>query len=652
MQDFVHCFLLFSKLVSKKKYKLLLLSFFSIVLVNAQDKESDLRRNLESKIDSVRLNSYYKLGKFYAETTGKGDSAIYYGDKAIQYSKTKNNTDDVIGGFSLKGYGYAVNKDFKSAKTYLEQGLVLAKKQNNKKRLSEIYTRLAAVHENLDQPVESIEHYIESIKYADEIKDLRILALSYYGVSVIYSKQDQFDKQLNYLRNAIELCSNGNLNASTRNIILSSASQQFSALSRREGYAHYKDSSLVYAVKALEVSKDHGLVQSIPSNLLSISIHYLNLGLVDQSLQYATDALSYSKTMKEDTKLNLFQILAHIYRAKNEKQECYIFLDSLNSLSLKDKPYYGSIISKYRHYTFKFFEDHDLAYKALDEYFQFENQKKEVEQNKTINELETKYQVQLKENKIKKLTYWLIASIAIGLLGFLIYYIHRLRVSRRKNSLLKEAIKQQIAFEKELVNVRNNIAQDFHDDLGNKLARISLLTALVEDELTDANESIKDRISRVKEDSVSLYVGTKDFIFSLKPDSDKLEELVTYLIDFGEDFFQDASLKFIVSKQVDENVKLPHYWTKQLIFIFKEAMTNALKHANATEIKLHFECRNNNLKVTCQDNGKGFVQENSTAKNGLFNMKTRAEKIGGLLQIISEEGKGTTISFHGEISKK
>mgnify|MGYP000701745493 CR=1 FL=1 len=75
--------------------------------------------------------------------------------------------------------------------------------------------------------------------------------------------------------------------------------------------------------------------------------------------------------MKEATKLNLYQILAHTYRVKNIKEKCYSFLDSLNGLSLKEKPYYGSIISKYRHSTYKYFEDHDLAYSALDEYFQF-----------------------------------------------------------------------------------------------------------------------------------------------------------------------------------------------------------------------------------------------------------------------------------------
>ena len=413
----------------------------------------------------------------------------------------------------------------------------------------------------------------------------------------------------------------------------------------------YTDSSFIYAQKALEISKKNNLVQRIPSDLLGISLKYANKGEYDASLTYLNEALQYTNTMREDTKLNLFQILAYIYRGKADKEMCYTYLDSLNNLTIKNQPHYGAIISKYSHITYKYFKDHDLAYKALDDYFEFERKKREVEQNKTINELETKYKTALKDTQIRKLWIFLIIALAIIFLGGLILKWIQLRKTREKNVALKEAIKQQIALEKELINVRQNIAQDFHDDLGNKLARISLLTALVEDELTDVNESIKDRIAKVKEDSVSLYVGTKDFIFSLKPDSDELEELVTYLTDFGEDFFQDASLKFIVNKQVDENVKLPHYWTTQLIFIFKEAMTNVLKHANATEIKLHFECQKNNLKVTCQDNGKGFSKENNATKNGLYNMKTRAEKIGGLLKIISEEGKGTTISFQGVIKK-
>ena len=111
------------------------------------------------------------------------------------------------------------------------------------------------------------------------------------------------------------------------------ASQQFSALSNKQNYDHYKDSSLVYAERALRVSKDYNLIQSIPSNLLSISIHYLNTGKLDKSLKYSSQALDYVDTMKEGTKLNLYQILAHTYRVSEEREKCYRYIDSLNNLN-------------------------------------------------------------------------------------------------------------------------------------------------------------------------------------------------------------------------------------------------------------------------------------------------------------------------------
>lgn len=237
--------------------------------------------------------------------------------------------------------------------------------------------------------------------------------------------------------------------------------------------------------------------------------------------------------------------------------------------------------------------------------------------------------------------------IAIAILSFLFIFLilNQLKSVKKRNLNLKSAIEKQKKLEEELSKVRENIAQDFHDDFGNKLARISLLSNLAANDSSFDNEKVKEKIAQIESDANYLYKGTRDFIFSLNSESDNLEQLVTYLSDFGEDLFYDSGKRFVINKQLVSDTKLPYYWSKQLIFIFKEALTNAYKHSDGTNVTLNFVYLNSVLTICCIDNGKGFTFiQKKNGSNGLNNMKKRAEKIGGTLSITFDNNE-TSIIF-------
>lgn len=273
------------------------------------------------------------------------------------------------------------------------------------------------------------------------------------------------------------------------------------------------------------------------------------------------------------------------------------------------------------------------------------------QRSKVVNELETKYQTELKDAQIRRLTIQLTLAL-LGLISILfIGALFRLKQSRKQNTALKLAFDRQIQLEKELSDVRDEIAQDFHDDLGNRLARISILSNLISGEASIKDTKVKSKIKQITEDANSIYRGTRDFVFSLKSNSDYIEEIATYLSDFGEDFFDKTNIKFTVAKNITENKKLPNYWSKQLIFIFKEALTNTLKHSQAKSVSLSFKYHENQLTANCKDDGKGMNNEDINSHNGLLNMERRANKIGGKLLIETDIDKGTTITFVGKIAE-
>jgi len=84
---------------------------------------------------------------------------------------------------------------------------------------------------------------------------------------------------------------------------------------------------------------------------------------------------------------------------------------------------------------------------------------------------------------------------------------------------------------------------------------------------------------------------------------------------------------------------------KGLLLIFKEAVNNIAKHAEATYVKIVCELSGEDLLLTITDNGKGFKTETAERGHGLRNMTKRAEEIGAKLSIRSLPGGGTTIEI-------
>ena len=78
-------------------------------------------------------------------------------------------------------------------------------------------------------------------------------------------------------------------------------------------------------------------------------------------------------------------------------------------------------------------------------------------------------------------------------------------------------------------------------------------------------------------------------------------------------------------------------------------MNNILKYAECKNVLFKIEMNNNCLKIILSDDGKGFEMENETNGYGLNNIRKRAEKIKGDIQIISVQEKGTQIIFSSNI---
>ncbi len=126
------------------------------------------------------------------------------------------------------------------------------------------------------------------------------------------------------------------------------------------------------------------------------------------------------------------------------------------------------------------------------------------------------------------------------------------------------------------------------------------------------------------------------------------------LKDFGDEVFDGSEIKFWVNEP-DENLMTANIdmrWKRSLMLIFKEGISNSLKHSNSTLVILDTKLNRNEFEIILEDNGRGFKSDEIKSGNGIKNMKHFAELLQLKLNIDSEPGRGTRISLKGNFPAK
>jgi two-component system, NarL family, sensor histidine kinase UhpB len=95
-----------------------------------------------------------------------------------------------------------------------------------------------------------------------------------------------------------------------------------------------------------------------------------------------------------------------------------------------------------------------------------------------------------------------------------------------------------------------------------------------------------------------------------------------------------------------EDIDLTQPQSTAVFSIFEEAMTNVMRHAQATQVAIKLEMGNGELLLTIRDNGRGIAEAEKSDRLslGLLGMRERASLIGGQVDITSSEGKGTVVA--------
>ena len=193
---------------------------------------------------------------------------------------------------------------------------------------------------------------------------------------------------------------------------------------------------------------------------------------------------------------------------------------------------------------------------------------------------------------------------------------------------------------------RARIARDLHDDIGQRVASLSIGLSRAQRHVPDASSASRQALSALEQQTTQLSADLRHLSHELHPSMLEHLGLLEALRDRCDDFTQDSgvAVRLDVSDtwpDVPDAVALCFYRVAQ------EALRNIATHAGARQVTVTLDRVDGHLTMQVADDGCGFDPKNATARRtglGLVSLAERVRMLGGELAITAGAGSGTRLA--------
>ncbi len=235
------------------------------------------------------------------------------------------------------------------------------------------------------------------------------------------------------------------------------------------------------------------------------------------------------------------------------------------------------------------------------------------------------------------------ASLALILFVALIWSITLQRRIRSQTATIREQAEKEFVLEE-----RQRIAREFHDTLEQELVGLSLRLDAASAKATSPDilpvlETTRSLLARVQDEA-------RHFVWNLREGAQPNEPLCQTLNRMAAERGQQTGVEMIfeAESRID---RYPGVLEHHIIRIAQEAVTNALKHAQPTHIRISLFQTKETLQLSVKDNGNGAIEENQPGHFGLQGMKERARKMKGELTLVPNDTGGITLTLRVPIEE-
>ena len=592
-------------------------------ILNTYPDSLEIYANQIEKLAVGESNVYQAMSRFVKGSYYQNTSNFELSKKAYEQALKfiEDSRYDTIKAKTYIGLGnnYKNVGDYPKAFGYIYKALKIYEKNNNKYGISSSYGCLAQIYSQKNDIPSAKENLKKSLKTLGNDKYNHFYLIASHTLANLYGMEGDY-------KNALLIDKEGILISekikSPRN-----KSTFFDNKANCFMYSNQLDSAAYYFNECLKIDMAIGERKQIADTYNNLG----NLSMLKNDMvaaeNYLNKSIAILKEINQKPNLNLaYTVLVDIYK-KQQKFEKAL------AVQLEKESNYKEMISEKKEAALAEFK------------IVYETQKKEQEL------AENKVLLLENESKVKQKNYILIAVTAlalfIGLVGFLIYRQQKIKNRQQEQEFkLKSAI-VQIESQNELQQQRLSISRDLHDNIGAQLTFIISSVDNIKYAFDIQNPKLESKLANISNFTKATISELRDTIWAMNYNEISIEELqsrITNFIEKAKDAKEAIDFKFIIEDGLS-NLKLSAVVGMNCYRTIQEAINNAIKYAEATEVVIEVKKLEDKIQIAIRDNGIGLDIHTVEKGNGLRNIQKRVEDIGGILSITSSYKHGTRVTI-------
>ncbi len=579
--------------------------------------------------------------------------SIYYGIGDLTESRSRYQQCLSISEFNdyregiakaSKGLGdlAETSGDYDAALTFIERNLSISIEVGDKLGQMSAHNDLGRINEAIGSTEKALESYLQVLRLGEEEGNHRVMGVANGNIGSLYLIQKNYPKAKEYAF----LCLDNYIKAGNRRGE-AFAYQDIAQVLKMEGsydealeyyhkalsmrtemgdkrglsFTYYGMGNLherreewsqaqEYYEKSYALREELGFKMGMSSSLSALGKVSMNAGQYNRALTYFKRGLALAQEIGGiEEIMQAYGALASYYEKTGDYRNAFayqkLFQDTRDSL---------------------FNEDQNRQFANMQTLYETEKKEKQIlEQENDILELENS-----KAKIMSQRNYLMGGSLAVGLLGLFGFQWNKVRKERNDKIAFAEAL--IFAQEEE----RKRIARDLHDGVGQSLL---LIKKQIEKNTATTLEN-QNLITTALEEVRSISHDLHPFQLEKFGVTTAINEAILK-VERSTDVFITREINNI-DNRLSEKAEINLYRAVQ------EALSNVVKHADATAAKVEVRQADDWISVLIRDNGKGFDHEMAvtTSKSlGLRTMNERLSAVGGKLGIRKNEPRGTIIEM-------
>lgn len=592
-----------------------------------------LALRFEKDQSSYTAGVYNDLGYLYGSKGELDTQRVWYLKAMRLYDRINDSTGMAETLSNLSGSSLELGNK-KDAIAYARKTLLIREKRQDKELLALSYNNLSQIYLQSDSIDQAIRCQQEGMRYAELSGSKIRLAQSYTSMSLLLNREGKNKEALEYEQKAILLCRELRDSSMLARRYIAAAVLSGTIKDSTGAIAYFDEAyKVALAINDIYNLRDHYLYRTIfykerkdyfrAYENLKKFYAYKDSILNKETNRNIAEIQTRYETEKKDKDIGELQASEKIHQLEIEKQKAIISgnlaeaLRKENEISLLSQA--GELKNAKIVQQKVELDKEELQARSREQELQLARQEKELKERQLQQQKQTRSII-------------IVATILMALMAAGLFNRYQ----------LKKRLQQQQA----LLEMRNDIARDLHDELGSTLTSIHILSQVSRNHLEKEKDQSRafSLLEKITEQSRQMQQSMSDIVWAIRSDNDKIENMMVRMREY---LAQTLESRNIVIRFEAAEELLGYSFTmqqrKDIFLIFKEAVNNAAKYARCSVVEVSFRLCKGRILLEVRDNGVGFEPDKVRSTSGLNNMRARSASLAGTCHIQAEPGKGTTV---------